>query len=49
MLQTNFQACEQSGSKKKIFKYFMYFYGSNLGPAGAGPSWTQGPLFEQTW
>ena len=30
--------------------YFsMYFYGLNLGPNGAGPSWTLGPSFKQTW
>ena len=26
---------------KKIFFIFMYFYGFNLGPPVAGPSWTQ--------
>ena len=35
---------------KKIFEYFsMHFYGLNLGPPGAGLSWTLGPSFEQTW
>ena len=29
---------------KQIFKYFsMYFYDLNLGPSGAGTSWTLGP------
>ena len=36
--------------KKKLFENFsMYFYDLNLGPPGAGPSWTLGPSFEQTW
>ena len=35
--------------KKKIFEYIsMHFYGLNVGPSGAGPSWTLGPWFEQT-
>ena len=35
---------------KKIFQYFyMFFYGSNLGPPGQTQSWTLGPSFEQTW
>ena len=35
--------------KKKSFEYFsMYFYGSNLGPPGPGPSLTLGRSFEQT-
>ena len=25
----------------------MHFYGLNLGPSGAGPSWILGPLFEK--
>ena len=34
---------------KKVFEYFsMYFYDLNLGPHGAGPSWTLGPSFEET-
>ena len=36
--------------KKKTFEYIsMHFYGLNLGPPGAGLSWTLGPSFEQTW
>ena len=36
--------------KKKIFEYIsMHFYGLNLGPPGAGLSWTLGPSFEQNW
>ena len=36
--------------KKKILKKkFMYLNILNLNPPGARPSWTQGPLFEQTW
>ena len=27
----------------------MYFYGLNIAAPGVGPSWTQEPLFEQTW
>ena len=51
MVHTNFQASEPSGSEEeKIFEYTsMHFYDSNLGPPGPGPSWTLGPLFEQTW
>ena len=44
----NFKHLSQKVLKKKTFEYFMYFYGTNLGPPGAGPSWTQRPLFEQT-
>ena len=36
--------------KKKIFEYIsIHFCGLNLGPPGAGLSWTLGPSFEQTW
>ena len=39
-----------SGSEEEDFEYFfMFSYGLKLRPPGAGPSWTQGPLFEQTW
>ena len=35
---------------KKNFEYIsMYFYGSNLGNPAEEPSWTMGPLLEQTW
>ena len=34
---------------QKILKvFFIYFYGLNIGPPGAGPSCIQGPSFEQT-
>ena len=50
MLHTEFQAPSQEVLKEKLFEYFsMYFYDLNLGPPGAGPSWTLGPSFEQTW
>ena len=42
-------AAEQSGSEEEDFEFFYYFYGLNLGPPGMGPSYTQGPSFEQTW
>ena len=46
----NFKHLGQVVLKKKIFEYIsMHFYGLNLGPPGAGPSWTLGPWFEQTW
>ena len=52
MLHTKFQASiSLVVLKKKIFEYFsmyMYFYDLNLGPPGAEPSWTLGPLFERT-
>ena len=34
---------------RRSFCIFLYFYGSNLGPPGWGPSWTWGPSIEQTW
>ena len=50
MLHTEFQASKPRGLKEKLFEYFsMYFFVLNLGPPGAGPSWTLGPSFEQTW
>ena len=49
MLHIRFQASKPSGSEKDFLIYFMYFYGLNLGPPGVGPSWSLGPLFEQTW
>ena len=47
MLHAKFQAPGPSGSEEEDF--LIYFYGLNLGPAGAGPSWTLGPSFEHTW
>ena len=49
MLQTNFQASKPSNSEEEDFLIFFYIYDLNLGPPGAGPSWTLGPSLEQTW
>ena len=50
MLHTEFQASEPIGSEEENFLiFYMYFYGLNLGPSGAGPSWVLGSSFEQTW
>ena len=50
MLHTELKHLSQEVQKEKHFEYVsMYFYDSNLGPPGAGPSWTLGPSFEQTW
>ena len=39
-----------SGPNGPLVEYIsMHFYGLNLGPPGAGPSWTLGPWFVQTW
>ena len=46
----NFKHLSQVILKKKILEYFsIYFYGLNLSPYSAGPSWIQGPPSEQTW
>ena len=48
MLHTEFQASEPSGSEEEdflIFFFFIHFYDLNLGPPGAGPSWTLRPSF----
>ena len=46
MLHTEFQASEPSGSEEDDFLvFFLYFYDLNLGPPGAGPSWTLRPSF----
>ena len=38
MLHTKFQASEHSGSKEEdLLIFFMYFYGSKLGPPWPGP------------
>ena len=48
--KSNFKHLSQLVLKKKIFEYFsIYFYGLNLGPPGAGPSWILGPSFEHHW
>ena len=51
MLHTElFLASKQNGSEEEdILICSMNFYGLNLGLPGAGPSWTLGPSFEQTW
>ena len=49
MLPIKFQTSELSGSEEDIIEYLYVFLWSNLGPPDAGPSRTQGPLFEQTW
>ena len=50
MLHTNFKHLGHVVLTKKIFENIsMLFYGSNLGPHGARPSWILGPWFEQTW
>ena len=50
MLYIKFQTSEHSGSEEEDFeKGFIYFYGLNLGPPGAGPSWILGPSFEHPW
>ena len=47
MLHTKIQAPEPSSSGEEDFWIFsMYFYGLNLGPPAAGPSWNLGPSFE---
>ena len=48
MPHTNFQTSEPSGSEEGFLIFSRYFYGSNLGPYGPGPSWTLGPSFQQT-
>ena len=47
MLHTEFQASEPSGSEEEDFLifFYIYFYDFNLGPPGAGPSWTLRPSF----
>ena len=47
MLHTEFQASEPSGSEEEDFLIFFFIYISdlNLGPPGAGPSWTLRPSF----
>ena len=49
MLHTKFQTSGPSGCEEDFEYISMHFYGLNLGPPGAGPSWTLGPWFEQTW
>ena len=50
MLQFKYQASKPSNYEEEDFENIsMHFYGLNLGPPGAGLSWTLGPSFEQTW
>ena len=50
MQHNKFPASNSSNYEEEDFEYIsMYFYGLNLGPPGAGLSWTLGPSFEQTW
>ena len=51
MLHTEFQASEPSGSEEENFLilFYIYFYDLNLGPPGAGPSWTLRPPFYLTY
>ena len=50
MQHIKFQTSEHSGSKEEDFeKVFIYFYGLNLGPPGAGPFCTKGTSIEQNW
>ena len=44
----NFEHLRQVVLKKKTFLFFFLCI-SMIGPHGAGPSWTLGPSFEQTW
>ena len=49
MIHTRFQASKSCGSEAEdFFNIFMYFYGLNPRPPGAGPSWILGHSFEQT-
>ena len=43
---TKLQASEPSGSEEEIF--YVYFYGSNLGPLWPGPFRNLRPSFERT-
>ena len=44
MLHTKFQAPEPSSSGEEDFEVYFIFE-----PPAAGPFWTPGPPFEQTW
>ena len=48
MLHTKFQASKPSNSEEDFLIFSMYLYDLNLGPLGAGLSWTLGPSSEQT-
>ena len=45
MLNTEFQASGPGSSEEEDFLIFINFYDLNLGPPGAGPSWTLRPSF----
>ena len=50
MLHTKFPTSEPGGSKEEDFSiYFCAFLWFKPRAPGAGPSWTLGPWFEQTW
>ena len=43
MLHIKFQISEPTGSEEENFAHIsMHYYGLNLGPPGAGPSWFLG-------
>ena len=45
----NFKHSKPNSSEEEHFLiFYMYFYGLNLGPPAARPSWNLGPSFEQT-
>ena len=48
MLHTKFQAPEPSNSGEEDFEVYFIFEPKPPPPA-AGPFWTPGPPFEQTW
>ena len=47
-IYTKCKASQPNVSEKDFWIIFMYFYGLNLGPPGAGPSLNLGPSFEHT-
>ena len=50
MLYTKFQLSGTSGSEEEDFLiYFYTFLSFEPRTPGAGPPWTLGPWFEQTW
>ena len=49
MLHMKFQTSGTSCSEEYFDYISMHFYGSNLGPPCARPSWILEPSFAQTW
>ena len=49
MLHTKFQAPEPSSSGEEDFEVYFIFEPKTHPHPAAGPFWTQGPPFEQTW